>query len=114
MTRKVEYTEEIQIVGNIDGTLVCQLHWRDHCWEEPLPRGFDRWPMAEVRSHLESQVVPVLRLKLLEAQREALSDPATAGDDCIPLIRYDERDIQAIEKAQEKRDRKASKLTLVR
>lgn len=113
MTRKVVYTEEIEILGNIDGTLVCQLRWRDHVWEQPLPRGFDRWPSVEMRSHLENHIIPLLRLDLLKAQHEALSDPASAGDDCIPLVVRDEDDIGRLNSAQAKRDRKGAKLTLL-
>lgn len=107
------YAEEIEIIGRIDGSLVCQMRWRDHVWEQDLPRGFDRWDQKAISHHLGTEVIPNLYLKLLKAQQQALSDPATAGDDCIARIEYDEKDTDALNRAQAKRERKANKLHLV-
>ncbi len=108
---KAIYDEEIEVIGRIDGTLVVQLRWRDKAWEEELPRDIGCWPIHEQKTHM-APIVIRLRLKLLEAQKEALSDPATTADDCVARIQYDDGDLERMEAAKRKRDRKAGKIII--
>lgn len=107
---KPKYEEAIEIIAKIDGTLLAMLTWRDHTFHEELPRGFDRWPEAEFKSHLRSFVIPKLRLALLKVQREALEAGSVPVEECVPVMEYSDRDMEALRKAEEKRERKTVKL----
>lgn len=107
---KPKYEESIEVIAKIDGSMLAVLTWREHTFHEELPRGIDRWPEAEFKSHMRSFVIPKLRLELLKVQREALEAGTVPVEECVPIAEYTPGDMDALGKAQEKRDRKAVKL----
>lgn len=107
---KPKYEERIEIIPKIDGDLVATLTWREHIFQEILPRGIDRWPEVEFKSHLKNHVIPRLRLELLKAQRQALDDGSVPVEECVPVAEYTDADMQKLQIAQDKRDRRSAKL----
>lgn len=115
---KPKYEETIEVIGRIDGSLVCTLTWREHTFTYDLPKGFDRWTPTEYKALLKNKVIPELRLKLLSLQKKLLDDapaeePVKSLEDFLPRIEYSEQDIDKLNKAQAKRERKAAKLKAV-
>ncbi len=109
-TLKPKYEETIEIIPKIDGTLLCSLSWREHTFQEELPRGCDRWPEKEFKAHMQSFVIPRLRLQLLKVQRAALEEAEVPPEACVAMAELDLGDVDSLQKAGKKRERKAAKL----
>lgn len=107
---KPRYEENIEIIPKIDGTLLVSLTWRDHSFQEELPRAADRWPEKEFRRYLKDIVIPRLRLQLLKVQKEALETGTAPVEACLPAAELDQNDLDAMNRAESKRERKAAKL----
>ncbi len=105
-----KYEETIEIIPKVDGTLVVSLSWRDHTFTEDLPRNIDLWPAAEYKNHIKSFVIPKLRLQLLKVQKNVLETEPELAENLTPHIELDQNDVDNMNKAQAKRDRKAAKL----
>lgn len=109
---KPRYDESIEIIPKIDGTLLVSLTWREQSFQEELPRGIDRWPPAEFKRYIKDIVIPKLRLQLLKAQRSALDDGTAPVEACLPAAELDQHDVDSINKAEAKRQRKAAKIAM--
>lgn len=109
---KPKYDEKVEIIPKLDGTLVCSISWNGLTFQEDLPKGIDRWSKAEFKSHLTSFIIPKLRVQLLKAQKAALDDGSVEPADCFSVIELSAQDIDRINKAEEKRAKRAAKRKL--
>lgn len=109
---KAKYSEAVEIISKLDGSLRCQLRWQDRVWEEALPRNIERWPMVEFKAHVAG-VTQRLRLEMLKAQREALDTGKIDPELCLPTVEMSATDADKFARAREKRARKAEKLKIV-
>lgn len=107
---KPKYEEKIAIIPKLDGSLVCVLSWREHKFQQVLPRGIQDWNKDEFKRHISNIVIPKLRLELLKVQKEALEMGDAQPEECVATLEVSREDADRIAGANLKRERKQLKL----